>query len=302
MDISIIIVNYNTRDLLEKCLESVFGHTSGFSFEVILVDNASTDDSVAMVRQRFSGVQVIPLEENIGFGNANNRGVAEASGDYLFFLNSDTMLRDNAIHTLWNFMKNNPCCGIAGGNLVNFEGTPIHSYSIAFPGPFADLSRFFRKFHKVVYGKSWEYNYTGKPMSVAYVTGADLMIRRELFLEAGGFDPDFFMYYEETELSYRIKRRGYTIYSVPDAVILHKKGGSLHFAQDTRETIHTSKYLYLGKVYGAPAVPVAHICFYLYGMSREVLYRIKGNEARCSHFAKLLRTEKKAYDSVRRTR
>ena len=139
-------------------------------------------------------------------------------------------------------------------------------------------------------------------MSVAYVTGADLMIRRELFLEAGGFDPDFFMYYEETELSSRIKQSGYTIYSVPEAVILHKKGGSLHFAQDTRETIHTSKYLYLAKVYGASAVHTAHVCFRLYGMSRILMYRIKRNETRLKHFVKLLQTEKKAYDSVRRAK
>lgn len=299
MDISIIIVNYNTRELLENCLESVFRHTSGISFEIILVDNASTDGSVVMVRQQFPSVRVIALEQNIGFGNANNRGVVDASGEYLFFLNSDTLLQDNSVAVLWNFLQENPGCGIAGGNLVNFDGKPIHSYSIVFPGPYADLTRFFRSFHKVVYGKSWEYNHTGKPLSVAYVTGADLMIRRDLFQETGGFDPDFFMYYEETELSVRIKKRGYTIYSVPEAVILHKKGGSLHFAQDTRETIHTSKYLYLKKVYGVRAVHIAHICFRLYGISRKILYRMLRRNSRKDHFIKLLRTEKHAYDSIR---
>jgi GT2 family glycosyltransferase len=263
VDVSVVIVNYNTTGLLNNCIASVYEKTKRVTFEIIVVDNNSSDNSIYLIQGNYPGVLLIPLDENIGFGRANNEAALRASGKYLFFLNSDTYVRNDAISLLFDYMELNPKCGICGGNLTDFSGSPIHSFDRQFPGPFSDIFLLFRRLPRLLYGKNWCYNYTDSPLRVAYITGADMMISRDLFSGIKGFDPFFFMYYEETELTVRVKNKGYQVCSIPGAHIAHKKGASLQYNAGVDGIFYRSKYYYIKKVYGIYRLYMAHLFFML---------------------------------------
>ena len=271
MTVSFIIVNYNTSDLLAECLQSIYEKTKDVIFEIIVIDNASSDSSCGMVKSRFPGVRLIQSDVNLGFGRANNLAVKSAKGDFLFFLNSDTQLINNAVLILVQFMQAHPECGIAGGNLTDLSEHPVHSYSMLLPSWYSDFFRFYRRSLTVILGHSNEYNYSGKVKQVGYITGADLMIRKSLFDSLGGFDPIFFMYYEEAELTYRLWKSGYTVWSVPAAKILHVKGASLEFLTSARKVVFESKYRYIAKVCGLAHARLAHWIFSFYIMYKKVV-------------------------------
>jgi GT2 family glycosyltransferase len=281
--------------MLRSCLRSVEEKTAGVEYETIVVDNGSSDGSAEMVKSEFPRVKLVEPGENLGFGRANNKGSGIASGTFLFFLNSDTELRNDAITILRDFMVSRPGCGIAGGNLVDPEGKPSHSYRKTLPSPATELQRFIPSFARLSGGKSWCYNFTGKPMPVAYVTGADLMIRKDLFERVGMFDPDFFMYYEETEMTARVEKAGFGVWSVPEAVIMHVKGASLEFVTGVKAMVYESKYKYMQKVYGAKAVARTHRHFRFYCACKRAALALTGKKKRAENYAKMLEIDDGAY-------
>jgi GT2 family glycosyltransferase len=295
MDISVIIVNYNTRDMLRSCLRSVAEKTAGVEYETIVVDNCSQDGSAEMVGKEFPRVKLVEPGENLGFGRANNKGSGVASGTFLFFLNSDTELRNDAITIIKDFMASHPDCGIAGGNLVDPEGKPSHSYRKNLPSPATELQRFIPSFARITGGKSWCFNHTGRPMPVAYVTGADLMIRKDLFERVGMFDPDFFMYYEETELTNRVAKEGFGVWSVPEAVIMHIKGASLEFVTGVKAMVYESKYTYMQKVFGTSAAARTHRYFRFYCNCKRAALALTGKKKRAENYVKMLEIDDAAY-------
>lgn len=227
MDVSVIMVNYNTREMTAAAIDSVFEKTTGVDFEVILVDNASNDGS----REQFandSRIKYFYLDENIGFGQANNYGVKNgASGKYLFFLNTDTLLINNALKVLYTYLETHSNVGAAGGNLYAPDNKPATSFEKKFQGIGFTLDKLASPlFRRATSDMEGYFNYSDKPLSVAYISGADLMMPHKLFLETGGFDKQFFMYFEETDLCFRIKKSGYKIMSIPEAKIVHFEGGS----------------------------------------------------------------------------
>jgi GT2 family glycosyltransferase len=227
MDVSIIIVNYNSGDLTINCLKSVFEKTKDIDFEIIIVDNDSQDNSCEIIAREFPGLLLIKNKENLGFGKANNIGAKYAKGKYLLLLNNDIILINNAIKILKDFINSNDKAGICGANLYDIRHNPTHSFRRTLPSIFWEINYiFYDKLEKIIYGKDVEFNFKNKILPVAYITGADLMIKREVWDKASGFDPDFFMYYEDAELNYRVKKAGYKIYSVPDAKIIHLSGQS----------------------------------------------------------------------------
>lgn len=226
--VSIIIVNYNTRQLTADCIRSVHEKTSGISYEIILVDNASTDGSKELF-ECYPDITYIYSPENLGFGRANNLGAIHATGRHLLFLNSDTLLINNAVYVLSTYLDNNPQVGVCGGNLFDTNFHPTQSFRKLFPGIrwectilMDSIVHIFTKKHTMF----TEFNYLSSPMRVSYITGADLMINRDLFIQVGGFSKEFFMYYEETDLCHKIKKIGKLIMSVPEAKIQHLEGGS----------------------------------------------------------------------------
>lgn len=228
MDVSVIIVNYNTRQMTADCIESVKAKTEGINYEIILVDNASTDGSKEFF-ETIENITYIYSEENLGFGRANNLGAEVAKGNYLFLLNSDTLLINNAIKILFDYISTHTEAGIVGGNLYTLEKQPTISFERSFHGIYYSFNLLLKNLpNKLRFGRNCIFNYTKRPLDVAYISGADLMIEKQLFNSLEGFSPEFFMYYEETDLCKRvIKEAQKYILSVPDAEIIHLEGGSL---------------------------------------------------------------------------
>lgn len=254
MDVSIIIVNYNTRKLTQNCLDSIFKNTSGVSFEVILVDNASNDGSVELFKQEKS-IQFIKSDKNLGFGMANNEGFKIAKGKYVFCLNPDTLLLNNAIKILFDFMETHPNAGVCGGNLYDCDMNPTHSYRMTLPSIWWEIDYHLGYlFGKLLWGRNLEFNYTDKLRSVGYITGADMMVRKEIIDKVGGFSKRFFMYYEECELTYRIRKAGYEVYSVPEAKIQHLEGKSFKTSDLTwkEKCMIKSRWIYRKLCYPSP--------------------------------------------------
>ncbi len=255
LDLSIIIINYNTCEETGKCIESVFEKTADISFEVILVDNASKDGSKE-VFEADSRIRYIYNDENLGFGRANNVGIEVSRGRNVLFLNSDTLLRNDACSILSRYLDQHERIGVVGGNLYNADGHPTHSYRKYFPSVYSEMNDILSGLpNKLIYGKNAEFNYSGTPKRVKMITGADLMIRRAVLDEiGGGFDPDFFMYFEDTELCWRVCKAGYEIVSVPQAEIVHLTGYSSKkkTSEAKGRILRNSKSLYFSKCLSKP--------------------------------------------------
>lgn len=227
-DVSVVIVNYNTYQLLEACIKSVINSTKGVDYELIVVDNHSDSELSFKLDRAFPNqVLTLQLTENLGFGRANNEGIKHATGKYVLCLNPDTLLINNAIGLLCDYMNHHPAVGICGGNLYDAHMNPTHSYRMALPSFWWEIDFHLGYFFgKLIWGKNLEFNYSDRPRSVGYITGADMMIRKEILDITGGFSIRFFMYFEECELTYRIKKLGYKVFSVPEAKIQHLEGKS----------------------------------------------------------------------------
>lgn len=260
IDVSIIIVNYNTERLICNCINSIKKNLNDCIYEIIIVDNASLDCSGKKLEDKYKkekNIIVIHLNENIGFGKANNVGFNISKGRNILFLNPDTILINNAPLLMSKYLDENSDIGAVGGNLYDEKMQPTHSFHRLFPSLFSELSAScFYLPELCVFGKNLRFNYKNKPLDVAFVTGADLMIKRVVLEEIGTFNPLFFMYYEETELCWRIKKKGYRVVSYPFAKIQHLEGKSssnfklkARFVSESRRTffkiIYPSYYSYI---------------------------------------------------------
>ena len=193
IDFSIVIVSYNTADLIGECLASAFA-SEDCEKEIFVVDNASTDDSADVVRRQFPGVHLVANVENRGFAAANNQVLPLCRGRYLLFLNPDTVLPPLSLKTLGDFLERNPRVGLAGARIVNPDGTDQESVSRRYPG------------EKFAVGEL-----TGLPGRIACVLGAAMAARAEIIRAVNGFDESFFLYGEDEDLCLRIRKAGYEI-------------------------------------------------------------------------------------------
>ena len=226
MTVSIVIVSFNAREHLERCLEAV----AGGAHEVVVVDNASADGSAALVRERFPSVKLVELDENIGFGAANNVGMAAASGDLFLLLNSDAWPVEDAIERLAAFAAERPRAGIVGPRLSNPDRSLQRSVR-GWPTPWrlATEYLFLRRLGRrtralnAFYGAGFDH---GSVRAVEVVKGAVLLVRRVAYEATGGFDPAFFMYGEEMDLCYRVGRAGWEVVFDPGAEFVHVGGVS----------------------------------------------------------------------------
>jgi GT2 family glycosyltransferase len=257
IDVSIIIVNFNSTEYLRNCLDSIYQFTSGLEYEVLVVDNGSTDNSFGQLHEleRITRRSIIVNEENKGFGVANNMGAKIAKGKYLLFLNPDTELIDNSVLELFNFMEQSDKSIAACGARLQH---PDSSYSVSFgnlPSLFQQFSdigfrRLYMKFYNQRLSISPPCDFT-QPAPVGYISGADLFIRKEIFNQLGGFDEDYFMYYEDTDLCKRLQRSEYETYIVPSVTVLHagsETPGAFNY--DKYRMLERSKYLYFRKHHG----------------------------------------------------
>lgn len=255
MDVSVIIISYNTKDITLNCIQSIYDQTNGINYEIIVVDNASVDGSQESIKSIFPNILLIENKENLGFGRANNLGVKSAKGEYIFFLNSDTILKNNAIKIFYDFYQSNGLkkVGCIGCILESKAGEKIHS-SGKFPSIWKILENTFlgyfnRRRHieqtkkEKLFFESDE-NY----FEVDYVTGADLFIRKDYFETLSGFDADFFMYYEETDLQKRMSNSELKQYIIKGPQIMHLVGASSKVNPINVSIMHTkSMFLYFFK-------------------------------------------------------
>ena len=249
IDISVIIVNWNTKDLLRNCLNSLSKTVHNLIFEVIVVDNASTDGSVAMLESEFPSVIRIVNTENKGFGAANNQACTIMKGKYALSLNTDTILMPEAVNKLWNFCEANDKAAIVCGQLLNADGTKQNSIA-SFPGLLtlvANTSLLEYLFPGRYPSKRYKHT---SPIEVDSAIGACMMIRKKALDEAGAFDERYFFFFEETDLAYTMRLKGWKIYHVPNAFIYHLQGQSVGHNISSRIEFYRSRYKLLRKWHG----------------------------------------------------
>jgi len=233
VDLSIIIVNHNGQHFLEECVGSVYQSTHRASFEIIFVDNGSTDDSVKLVSAKFPQVKIIRNSANLGFCRANNQGLAVYQGKFALLLNTDTVTHEGALDLLVEFMAKTPKAGACGPKLVNTDGTPQHQ-----GGLFAN--------------KFW---LADQPVKVSFVIGAALLIRREVIERIGLLDDNFFFANDDLDWCLRVRKAGWDVYFVPDATVVHfggftvKKFNRRLFVEGFRGGLYFSKKHYGTLVY-----------------------------------------------------
>jgi N-acetylglucosaminyl-diphospho-decaprenol L-rhamnosyltransferase len=257
MDLSVVTVSYNTRELVRGCLASVLSTLrSGLRSEVIVVDNASSDGSVDMIRRDFAGVRVIPNAKNVGFAAGSNQGIRESSGRYVILLNPDTVATDGALLKMVRLMEERSEVGAVGPSLLFPDGSFQHS-AFAFPTLSMIFLDFFPLNHRLLnsrvngrYPRAWYEK--GQPFAIDHPLGAALMVRRSVVDEVGLLDEGFFMYCEEIDWCMRIKRAGWTILCCPEAEIVHHVGQSTaQFRDDMYVELHRSRYRLYEKHYSS---------------------------------------------------
>lgn len=236
-NISVIIVNYNTGFLLEKCLRPIQNMMPGNGIEVILVDNASSDDSVERLKSNYSDFKTIFNAKNVGFGRANNQALALAKGRYVLLLNTDAFIAPDSISKTIAFMDTNPKCGVLGVRLEGRDGVlqPCCRY---FPNPWnsflhrTGLARFFRHV-KMVDDMAWPHD---EVRACDWVVGCYYLIRKEVIDQIGLFDPRFFLYFEEVDHCFAAKKAGWEVVFYPHTTVIHLGGESAKSAGEITQS------------------------------------------------------------------
>lgn len=253
--LSIIIVNWNVRELLDRCLASIFtADLAPESFEIIVVDSASQDDSIAMVREKYPAVRLLPQAENVGFTRGNNIGLAQAQGYFLLLLNPDTEVSPSALGLLVEHLEANPAVGIIGPQTLNSDGSH-QSTRRRFPTLMTGVFEGSWLAAAAPSGVERDYRMLETDdddiFMVDWVQGSALMLRREVYQDIGGLDDAYVMYSEELDFCRRAKTAGWQVAYHGDAVITHHGGkSSEQVAAQTLIHFHTSKLRYFRKHHG----------------------------------------------------
>ena len=207
-DLSVMIVNYNTAAFLKRCLNSLSSQ-GDINLKVIVIDNASDDNSQELVRNEFPWVELVANKQNLGFSRANNQALRSCKSKYVYFLNPDTEVQQGALVAMTRFMDSHPEVGLAGNRIINPDGSPQSSVETRYPGQ-----------------KHAREELKGLEGGIAWVLGASMIARAGLIEDLGGFDERFALYGEEQDLCLRIRKAGWAIGHIPDAVVIHWGGQS----------------------------------------------------------------------------
>jgi GT2 family glycosyltransferase len=256
IDISIIVVSYNTRELTIQCLTSIIKYCTNFNYEIILVDNASSDDSIEYIAKMFPNVMLIENNLNVGFSKANNQGIKRSSGEYIFLLNSDAYLESNAIEILLECAKEEGSGSVLAPRLLNVDGTIQRSY-FDFPSTIkitlhslelTQVAHYFReklmKIFKINVSSIYQEKSENELHRVPYVLFAAVFMHKEVIRDVGLLDENMNFYHEDCEYGYRLFKSNYNLYLVPKSKIFHIGGGS----SKTNSFFAFENY-YLGLIY-----------------------------------------------------
>lgn len=251
--VSIIIVNFNTADLLDKCIESILKKCTGNNYEIIVVDNNSNDNSIDMISEKYKMVRIVTNKCNYGFGKANNIGVMNAKGEYVLLLNSDTIVLNNIVNEFLDYYENSEdkikigCVGAwlydSNFNITSSEGFfPTKRQIIR---DYINIILGLDKKNKVINDGNIKDNI--KVKYVDYLVGALLFMKKEIYQAFGGFDENFFMYFEETDLQFRMKEKNYNRIIINTPKVIHLEGKSPNISNKKRIIYSESMYKYFKK-------------------------------------------------------
>lgn len=265
MELSIIIVNWKSKDYLRQCLMTIVAETRDLDCEIIVIDSASFDGSEEMVQREYPQVKFIQSRENLGFSKSNNTAFAASQGEVVLFLNPDTEIIGPAINKLYAAIQQLPDAGALGGKLLNSDGSIQTSCVQPFPTILnqvlsADALRQ-RTPRASLWGMRAIYDFAGKALKVEMISGACLMMRRSVFEKIGGFSTEYFMYAEDVDLCYKAQKAGYTNYYFGDAEVIHHGGGSSQQARSNFSSVMMIESIsqFLRKARG----PVYSLCYRL---------------------------------------
>lgn len=284
MDVSIILVSYNTKELTRNCIKSIYEKAQGLKYDIWLIDNASSDGSQEMIKEEFPDVKLIESSENLGFGRANNLAIKQSEAKYMFLLNTDTVLVNNAVKILFDFMEKpeNSDVGGCGGQLYNSDMSLQDSV-----GEFDTLEKLRKKalgsdFNRTMFrfkhifktkiknqketqeNRSYIFSLDYEP---DFIIGADLMLRKSALDQAGVFDDSFFVFGEEAELCFRLKKNGFRIKFVPKSSIIHFGGASSSKSNNqvkVEKMVLDGTILFYKLCYGVDAAKKAKFYYILY--------------------------------------
>lgn len=253
MELSIIIVNYNVKEFLQNLLHSIEKASSNIVKEIIVVDNASDDGSVEVIKEKFPSVKLLENKINVGFGRANNQGLAIAKGKYFLFINPDCIVSEDTLDKMISFFESHPDCGLAGCKILNSDGTLQLACRRSFPGPWTSftkvtgLSNIFSS-SRIFARYNLTYLDENKTYEVDAVSGSFMMIRKEVYQKTGGFDEQFFMYGEDLDLCYRVQKNDYKVFYVHSTQIIHYKGESTKRSNlDETKLFYDAMHLFVKK-------------------------------------------------------
>ncbi len=225
---SIIIINYNTQNYLRKCLDSINNFTHNLEYEVIVVDNNSSDRSIEFLLTDYPKINFLFRDVNDGFGAGCNFGARHATGKYFLFINPDVILLDNVVYELFKLMESDPCIAVVSPIYIEDDNNVIYTYN-NFPGFVWEFSEAFGNIFSDLLFKLFPRQKLNlkEPFEVNWVMGSFMFIKAEIFKLIQGFDENFFLYYEDIDLQFRIKKLGYKINYYPNALVKHIKRGSV---------------------------------------------------------------------------
>ncbi len=260
IDVSIIIVNYNTPELTKNCINSIISQTQGICYEIIVIDNGSTDNS-SLILSADSRIKFISSSKNGGFGYGNNLGMKIAQGNFFLLLNSDTLLKNNAVLEFYKFATIHGDKYIYGCYMQDFYGNYANSFH------FFPAFTIFQFLKRLIYKPNQTPDYKNK--KVECICGADMFFSRKAYEICGGFDEKIFLYGEEGELQYRLKKRGYYCFIINTPQIIHLEGSSMTDSYKKRKIKWDSHFYILKK----------HMNFFTYIMARFYYFiRLKKHE------------------------
>lgn len=246
-DVSIVLVCWNNRDYLELCLRSLYESDLHYRFDVVVVDNGSTDGSQAMLREKFPRVHLLQNHDNVGLGKASNQGIEATRGRYVLLLNNDTLVNARSLDALVEFMEAHGDAGGVGGRLLNADGS--------FQAGYADFSSLWQEFliatrlGDLFWAGYPSHAHDGRVKSVDWISSACLLLRREALDQVGLLDEEYFIYGDETDLQYRLKRAGWKVYYLPHVTTIHYGGRSMNRWR-RRKMVYRGKMLFYQKNYG----------------------------------------------------
>lgn len=276
IDVSVIVVNWNTRQLLRDCIDSILRYADDYAVEIVVVDNHSSDGSVEMVREHYPAVHLIANAENTGFARANNQGVRAASGRYVLLLNSDAMLTAGAFGSLMRLAESNPKIGMVGARLVNADGSFQASFT-RIPTLMQELL-ILSGVGRLLYGRyypSYGPEVEAGPQPAGYVEGACMLAPRHAYLEVGGLDEGYFMYAEDVDLCYAMQRHGWQVWYQPEAKVIHLGSASSKNRKPQREAdLYRSRVRFFRKNYGDTAAMLLKAIIFFFTMMKMAAHRL----------------------------